>query len=211
MSWPACATARRRRSTTIRPPPNWPPTGIVTNFAGPSNPDGAAWADIRYFGITYGRRHRCGDGIRRVLDVRRLHRNAGHRARRQVPGAQRHGGRSDAFLDAWATLRRGRRPPAPLGDLYAQEMIEEIVGGLDVAQRWGVADGQLALASQDDQQPGDQPDRATVHRRRRSTRRGRCADERRTGRHRVIALRPAFAAGHRRRPPFPAGVGRLDA
>jgi multiple sugar transport system substrate-binding protein len=27
-------------------------TGIVTNFAGPSNPDGAAWADIRYFGIT---------------------------------------------------------------------------------------------------------------------------------------------------------------
>jgi multiple sugar transport system substrate-binding protein len=26
-------------------------------------------------------------------------------------------------------------------------MIEEIVGGLDVAQRWGVADGQLALAS----------------------------------------------------------------
>jgi len=27
-------------------------TGIVTNFSGPSNPDGAAWADIRYFGIT---------------------------------------------------------------------------------------------------------------------------------------------------------------
>jgi multiple sugar transport system substrate-binding protein len=37
---------------------------------------------------------------------------------------------------------------APLGDLYAAEMIDEIVGGLDVAQRWGVADGQLALASQ---------------------------------------------------------------
>jgi multiple sugar transport system substrate-binding protein len=27
-------------------------------------------------------------------------------------------------------------------------MIDEIVGGLDVAQRWGVAEGQLALASQ---------------------------------------------------------------
>ena len=26
-------------------------------------------------------------------------------------------------------------------------MIDEIVGGLDVAQRWGVKDGQLALAS----------------------------------------------------------------
>ncbi|MEO0693955.1 MAG: carbohydrate ABC transporter substrate-binding protein, partial [Pseudomonadota bacterium] len=36
---------------------------------------------------------------------------------------------------------------APLGDLYAQEMIDEIVGGLNVAQRWGVSEGQLALAS----------------------------------------------------------------
>ena len=34
-----------------------------------------------------------------------------------------------------------------MGDLYAQEMIDEIVGGLDVTQRWGVAEGQLSLAS----------------------------------------------------------------
>ena len=27
-------------------------TGVVTNFAGPSNADGAAWGDVRYFGIT---------------------------------------------------------------------------------------------------------------------------------------------------------------
>ena len=27
-------------------------TGIVTNFAGPSNAAGAAWGDVRYFGIT---------------------------------------------------------------------------------------------------------------------------------------------------------------
>ena len=36
---------------------------------------------------------------------------------------------------------------APLSDLYAQEMIDEIVGGLDVAQRWGVKEGQLSLES----------------------------------------------------------------
>ena len=36
---------------------------------------------------------------------------------------------------------------APLSELYAQEMIDEIVGGLDVAQRWGVTEGQLSLAS----------------------------------------------------------------
>jgi len=39
------------------------------------------------------------------------------------------------------------RLTAPLADLYAAEMIAEIVGGLDVAQRWGVTEGQLALAS----------------------------------------------------------------
>ena len=27
-------------------------TGIVTTFGGPSNPGGAAWADVRYLGVT---------------------------------------------------------------------------------------------------------------------------------------------------------------
>jgi multiple sugar transport system substrate-binding protein len=54
---------------------------------------------------------------------------------------------TDRVHDAWATLDVGVDRRAPLGDLYAAEMIDEIVGGLDVAQRWGVADGQLALAS----------------------------------------------------------------
>jgi multiple sugar transport system substrate-binding protein len=53
-----------------------------------------------------------------------------------------------AFTEAWSQLDVGVDRRAPLGDLYAAEMIDEIVGGLDVAQRWGVADGQLALASQ---------------------------------------------------------------
>ena len=52
-----------------------------------------------------------------------------------------------AFATAWAALQVGVDRKAPLGDLYAQDMIDEIVGGLDVAQRWGVAEGQLALAS----------------------------------------------------------------
>ena len=51
------------------------------------------------------------------------------------------------FVDAWATLPMGVDRKAPMADLYSQDMIDEIVGGLDVAQRWGVEDGQLALAS----------------------------------------------------------------
>jgi multiple sugar transport system substrate-binding protein len=51
------------------------------------------------------------------------------------------------FVDAWSKLDVGVDRKAPLSELYEASMIDEIVGGLDVAQRWGVADGQLALAS----------------------------------------------------------------
>ncbi len=51
------------------------------------------------------------------------------------------------FVDAWSKLPVGVDRKKPLADLYPAEMIGEIVGGLDVAQRWGVKDGQLALAS----------------------------------------------------------------
>ncbi|MEM8732076.1 MAG: extracellular solute-binding protein [Pseudomonadota bacterium] len=122
-------------------------TGIVTNFAGPSNPDGAAWGDIRYFGITADAEtddavafvtYSMGDGYTSTLSI--------------APEGKfpvRNGTADDpkAFIEAWATLPVGVDRKAPLGDLYAQEMIDEIVGGLDVAQRWGVAEGQLALAS----------------------------------------------------------------
>ena len=46
-----------------------------------------------------------------------------------------------------AVLDVGVDRKAPLGDLYDAAMIDEIVGGLDVGKRWGVAEGQLALAS----------------------------------------------------------------
>ena len=36
---------------------------------------------------------------------------------------------------------------AQLSNFDEAKMIDEIVGGLDVAQRWGVAEGQLSLAS----------------------------------------------------------------
>ena len=51
------------------------------------------------------------------------------------------------FTVAWSQLPVGVDRKAPLSDLYDREMIEEIVGGLDVAQRWGVTEGQLSLAS----------------------------------------------------------------
>ncbi|MEL6643788.1 MAG: extracellular solute-binding protein [Pseudomonadota bacterium] len=122
-------------------------TGIVTNFAGPSNPDGAAWADIRYFGITADANtdvamefveFSMSDGYTETLAIA---------PEGKFPVRNGTPDNPTAFLDAWATLDVGVDRRAPLGELYEASMIEEIVGGLDVAQRWGVAEGKLALAS----------------------------------------------------------------
>ncbi|MBC7156406.1 MAG: carbohydrate ABC transporter substrate-binding protein, partial [Rhodobacteraceae bacterium] len=120
---------------------------IVTNFAGPSNPDGAAWADLRYFGITMDAatdaamdfvKFSLDEGYTQTLSIAP---EGKFPVRRGTPD------NPTAFVDAWATLPAGVDRKVPLGDLYEASMIEEIVGGLDVAQRWGVAEGQLALAS----------------------------------------------------------------
>ncbi len=122
-------------------------TGVVTNFSGPSNPGGAAWGDVRYFGIT-------SDANTEIAqDFVKFSMNEGYM---QTLGIAPEGkfpvrtGTADApnqFAEAWSKLPVGVDRKAPLGDLYAQEMIDEIVGGLQVAQRWGVTEGQLSLAS----------------------------------------------------------------
>jgi multiple sugar transport system substrate-binding protein len=122
-------------------------TGIVTNFAGPSNPDGAAWGDIRYFGITSDAstdaamefvQYSMNDGYGSTLAIAPEGKFPVRRGTADEPAK---------FSALWATLDVGVDRKAPLGELYDQAMIDEIVGGLDVAQRWGVADGQLAAAS----------------------------------------------------------------
>ncbi|NIY97083.1 extracellular solute-binding protein [Salipiger sp. HF18] len=122
-------------------------TGIVTNFSGPSNPDGAAWASINMFGIT-------GDAStdaamefveysmdKGYVDTLAIAPEGKFPIRRGTADAP------ELFVTEWSALPVGVDRKAPLGELYPQEMIDEIVAGLDVAQRWGVKDGQLALAS----------------------------------------------------------------
>ena len=122
-------------------------TGIVTNFAGPSNPGGAAWGDVRYFGIT------TDADTDAAMAFVKFSMDQGYGQTLSIAPEGKfpvRAGTADApakFKNLWATLPVGVDRKAPLGSLYAQEMIDEIVGGLDVAQRWGVAEGQLALAS----------------------------------------------------------------
>lgn len=122
-------------------------TGIVTTFSGPSNPDGAAWGDIRYFGIT------TDADTDAAMDFVKFSMDQGYGQTLSIAPEGKfpvRAGTADEptkFKDLWATLPVGVDRKVPLGELYSEEMISEIVGGLDVAQRWGVAEGQLSLAS----------------------------------------------------------------
>lgn len=122
-------------------------TGIVTTFAGPSNPDGAAWADIRYFGITSDAdfdaaeqfvEYSMSDGYMKTLSMA---------PEGKFPVRPGTADNPSEYTDAWSTLPVGVDRKAPLSELYPPEMMSEIVGGLSVAKRWGVAEGQLGLAS----------------------------------------------------------------
>ncbi len=122
-------------------------TGIVTNFSGPSNPAGAAWGDVRFFGITLDA------DTDAAADFVKFAMNEGYTNTLAIapegkfPVRRGTAGNPTEFVEAWSMLPVGVDRKAPLGDLYAAEMINEIVSGLDVAQRWGVAEGQLSLAS----------------------------------------------------------------
>lgn len=122
-------------------------TGVVTRFQGPSNPDGAAWADIRYFGVTNDAdteaaaqfvEFSMNEGYTNTLSIA---------PEGKFPVRRGTKGEPTKFLEAWAKLPVGVDRKKPLSELYDAETIASITQGLETADRWGVKEGQLSVAS----------------------------------------------------------------
>ncbi|WP_136658959.1 extracellular solute-binding protein [Nitratireductor sp. XY-223] len=122
-------------------------TDVVTAFSGPSNPDGAAWADVRYFGVTADAntdvaaefvKFSMDDGYTSTLSIAPEGKFPVRKGTMDEP---------TKFVEAWSKLPVGVDRKAPLSDLYPAETIDRIVAGLESGNRWGVKEGQLALAS----------------------------------------------------------------
>lgn len=122
-------------------------TGIVTTLSGPDNPEGAAWGDVRYFGITNDA------DTDNAMEFVKFSMQEGYLATLSIaPEGKfpiRRGDQNDPefFIKGWSELPVGVDRKAPLTALYDQETIQRIVAGLDTASRWGVKEGQLSLAS----------------------------------------------------------------
>ena len=106
-----------------------------------------AWADIRYFGVTSDAntdvasefvKFSMSDGYTSTLSIA---------PEGKFPVRRGEPSNPNQYVDAWSKLPVGVDRKAPLSELYAPAMINEIVSGLETADRWGVKEGQLSLAS----------------------------------------------------------------
>ncbi|MDC3060888.1 extracellular solute-binding protein [Candidatus Pelagibacter sp.] len=122
-------------------------TGFITNFSGPNNKKGAAWADIRYFGITADAdtdeakkfvMYSMDEGYTSTLSIA---------PEGKFPVRRGNSSDPEAYTKAWSKLPVGVDRKAPLTDLYSADVINNIVAGLDTANRWGVKEGELSRAS----------------------------------------------------------------
>ena len=122
-------------------------TGFITNFSGPDNKSGAAWADIRYFGVTADAdtdeaskfiMYSMDEGYTKTLSIA---------PEGKFPVRRGNSNDANAFTKAWSKLPVGVDRKAPLTDLYSADVINNIVAGLDTANRWGVKEGELSRAS----------------------------------------------------------------
>jgi len=122
-------------------------TGFITNFSGPNNKKGAAWADVRYFGITADAdtdeakkfvEYSMDEGYTSTLAIA---------PEGKFPVRRGNSSDSAAFTKAWSKLPVGVDRKKPLTELYSPDVINNIVAGLDTANRWGVKEGELSRAS----------------------------------------------------------------
>lgn len=122
-------------------------SGFVARIAGPSNPDGASWADVRYYGITVDAdvdaaqqfiEYSLTEGY---IDTLSIAAEGTFPVRRgPEPGSRE-------FVERWSQLEVGVDKKAPLSEFYDEDVIEDIVAGLEQASRWGYREGQGALVS----------------------------------------------------------------
>ena len=122
-------------------------TGVVTAFAGPSNPGGAAWADIRFFSVTGDADTENAQAFVKFCMDEGYVSTLGIAPEGKFPIRRGDGANPNKFVEAWSHLPVGVDRKAPLGFLYPPEVINNLVAGLETASRWGAREGQLSLAS----------------------------------------------------------------
>ena len=116
-------------------------TDFLTRIAGPSNPGGAGWTDVRYFNITVDASTReaqefiafsMDEGYVQTLAIA---------PEGKFPARYGDGDDPQRFINEWSNLEVGVDRRARLSELYSSEVIANIVEGLETGTRWGFSTG----------------------------------------------------------------------
>ena len=122
-------------------------TGFVTVFSGPGNEAGAAYADVRYLGITADANTDVASAFVEYVVSEGYGDWLSQAPEGKFPVRRGAAAGDTQYEELWATLPVGVDRKAPLGDIYPKSVIDDIVAGLSVGDRWGVDSGNLATAS----------------------------------------------------------------
>lgn len=122
-------------------------SGFVTSISGPSNPDGAGWASASNWGVTVD-----ADFDAAAQFIEYIMNDAYLTWLSMAPEGlfPVRSGTADApntFAEGWQQLDVGVDRRAPLSAIYSQEVIENLLAGLEVGDRWAYGQGQGGLIS----------------------------------------------------------------
>ncbi len=122
-------------------------TGFVTVFSGPGNDAGAAYADVRYLGITNDANTEVAQDFVKFVLSEGYADWLGMAPEGKFPVRKGSAPGKTDYEAMWSGLDVGVDRKEPLSNIYPKDVIDDIVAGLSVGDRWGVADGQLETAS----------------------------------------------------------------
>jgi multiple sugar transport system substrate-binding protein len=122
-------------------------TGFVTRLSGPSNPEGAGWMDMRYFGITIGADVEAAEQFVEYSMTDAYIDTLSVAAEGKFPVRRGTADEPDRFVEEWKNLEVGVSARAPLSQFYADEVIEDLFEGLETGDRWAFRQGQGILYS----------------------------------------------------------------
>ena len=123
-------------------------TGFVTSISGPSSEGGSGWASSSNWGVTVDAdfdaatqfiEYIMNDGYLTWLSMA---------PEGLFPVRSGSADAPDSFTEGWQQLEVGVDRKAPLNSVYPQEVIDSLLAGLEVGDRWGFSQGQGALVSE---------------------------------------------------------------
>lgn len=116
-------------------------SAFSTSFAGPSNPQGAGWAEVSYMGITVDANTEAAKKFILYTMEKAYMRTLGMAAVGKHPVRSGTVKEPTKFIDGWSQLEVGQDRWKPINEIYSSEVIKDMLSGLERGSRWGFQKG----------------------------------------------------------------------